>query len=86
MEASQFAKQTLSFQKTIFENSFNAIALVQDQSETMFNAYLDKLPWVTEESKKNFTTSVDLAKKARDDYKKAVEEGFARFEELVDNK
>jgi hypothetical protein len=86
METNQFAKQTLNFQKTIFDNSFNAIALAQDQTETMFNGYVDNLPWVTDESKKSLQDSVDVAKKARDDFKKAVEDGFARFEELMEQK
>jgi hypothetical protein len=30
METTQFAKQTLGFQKTILENSFNAMNTVQD--------------------------------------------------------
>jgi Cft2 family RNA processing exonuclease len=86
METTQFAKQTLSFQKTIFENSFNAMVMAQDQTETMFNNYLEKLPWVTEESKKTMDASAEIAKKARDDFKKAVEDGFARFEELLEEK
>lgn len=86
METTQFAKQTLTFQKTMFDNSFNAIVMAQDQSESMFNSYIDKLPWVTDESKKTFQDTVANAKKARDDFKKAVEEGFSRFEELLEEK
>ncbi len=86
MENSQFAKQTLGFQKTMFENSYNAIVMVQDQSESMFNSYVEKLPWVTEESKKTLQETVDIAKKARADFKKAVEDGFARFEEILEEK
>jgi hypothetical protein len=50
METTQFAKQTLGFQKTILENSFNAMILVQDQTEKMVNGYLDQLPLVTADS------------------------------------
>lgn len=86
MESNQFAKQSLSFQKTMFENSFNAIVMVQDQSESMFNSYVDKLPWVTDESKKALQETVDIAKKARNDFKKAVDDGFTRFEALMEEK
>ncbi len=86
METTEFAKQTLKFQKTVFENSFNALVMVQDQTEKMFTSYLDKLPWVTEDAKKTLESSTDMAKKARDDFKKAVEDGFARFEELLEEK
>lgn len=86
MESTKFIKQTLGFQKTVFENGFNALIVAQDQSEKMLNSYLDQLPWVTEESKKSMQASVDLAKKARDDFKKAVDEGYTKFEELLEAK
>ena len=86
METTQFAKQTLEFQKTMFDNSFNAMTMVQDQTEKMVNDSLDQLPWVTAEGKKTLQTSVDMAKKTRDDYKKAVDEGFSKLEQLLEEK
>lgn len=86
METAQFAKQTLNFQKTIFNNSFNAMILVQEQSEKMVSSYLEKLPWVTEENRNSLQSSVDMAKKARDDFRKAVEDGFTKFEEMLEEK
>lgn len=86
MEAAKFAKQTLGFQKTIFENSFNAMVMVQDQTEKMINSYLDKFPWITEENKKALQTTSDMVKKAREDYKKAVDEGYSKFEEMLEGK
>jgi hypothetical protein len=86
MDSTQFVKQTLGFQKTIFENSYNAMIVVQDQTEKMMNSYLDQLPWVTEESKSSMKASVDLAKKAREDFKTAVDDGFAKFEEMLEKK
>ena len=86
METAQFAKQTLTCQKTMFDNTFNVMITAQDQSERMFDSYLEKLPWVTEEAKKSMQSSLDMAKKARDDFKKAVEDGFSRFEELLEEK
>ena len=86
METTQFAKQALGFQKTMFDNSFNAMTMVQDQTEKMVNGYLDQLPWVTAEGKESLQTSVDMAKKARDDFKKAVDESFSKIEDLLEEK
>lgn len=86
METTQFAKQALGFQKTMLENSFKAMIMVQDQTEKMVNGYLDQLPWVTAEGKKSLQTSVEMTKKARDDFKKAVDEGFGKIEELLEEK
>jgi hypothetical protein len=86
METTQFAKQTLGFQKTILDNTFNALIMVQDQTEKMINSYLNQLPQVTEDGKKSMQASIDMAKKARDDYKKSVDDGFNKIEELLENK
>ncbi len=86
MDTVHMAKQTLSFQKTIFTNSYNAMVLAQDQTEKMLNSYIEKLPWATDEGKKSLTTSVEMSKKARDDFKKAVDEGYAKFEEMLEKK
>jgi len=86
METTQFAKQALGFQKTILENSFNAMIMIQDQTEKMVNGYLDQLPWVTAEGKKSIQNSVDMAKKARDDFKKAVDDGYKKIEDLLEEK
>ena len=86
METVKFARQSLLFQKTIFENSFNAMVLTQDQTEKMVTAYLDQLPWATEEGRKSLKGSADLARKARDDFKKAVDDGYKKFEELLEEK
>ena len=86
MDTTQFAKQTLTFQKTIFDNSFNAMVLVQDQTEKMVNNYIENLPWVTEEAKKSLETSVEMGKKARDDFKKAVDDSYEKFEAMLEKK
>ena len=53
METAKLAKQTLGFQRTIFDNSFNAMIMVQEQTEKMVNSYLEQLPWITAENKKS---------------------------------
>ena len=86
METPQFAKQMIGFQKTVFNNSFTALANVQDQTETMIKNFIGQFPWVTEESKKQMNDTYAYIKKARNDFKKAVDDGFDQFEKLADNK
>lgn len=86
MDTTQMAKQTLGFQKTIFDNSFNAMILVQDQTEKMLNSYIENLPWVTEEAKKSLETSVEMGKKARDDFRNAVNDSYDKFEDMLEKK
>lgn len=86
METTQMVKQTLNFQKNIFTNSYNAMVLAQDQTEKMLNSYFEQLPWATDEGKKSLASSVEMGKKARDGFKKAVDEGYAHFEEMLEKK
>lgn len=86
METIKLVRQSLLFQKTVFENSFNAMVLTQDLTEKMVMPYLDQLPWVTEDGKKSLADTIDLVKKAREDFKKAVNDGYKKFEELLENK
>ena len=86
MDTTQLAKQTLSFQKTIFTNSFNAMVLAQDQTEKMLSSYIGKIPGATDDGKNSLAPAVEMGKKARDDFKKAVDEGYAKFEEMLEKK
>jgi polyhydroxyalkanoate synthesis regulator phasin len=76
----------ISFQKTLFENSFNAMVMVQEQTEKMIDTFLTKLPWLPEEGKKAVNDSVAFYKKSRDDYKNAVDDGFSKLESLFTEK
>lgn len=86
MEAGKTAKQMIGFQKTLFENSFNATVMVQDQTESITNSFLDQIPGITSDGKKAIKNAIDFTKKARDDYKKAVDDGYAQIEKMFDAK
>jgi hypothetical protein len=82
MEHANVAKQMITFQKSLFENSFKAVCMVMDQTEQMMEGFLGNLAWVPEDGKKSITDAITFYKKARDSYKKAVDDGFEKMEEL----
>ncbi len=86
METANIAKQMIGFQKTVFDNSFNAIAVVQDQTETMMNNFMGQFPWATEDGKKQINETYSYTKKARDEFKKVVDQGYTQFEKMFDQK
>ena len=86
METAKIAKQMIGFQKTVFENSFNAMAIVQGQTESMITNFIGQLPMATDDGKKQMNEIYAHTKKARDDFKKAVDEGYTQFEKLLDQK
>ncbi len=86
MEPGKMATQMISFQKTVFDNNFMAMAMVLDQTEQLTNTFMNQFPWVPEEGKKAVAESIRFYKKAREDFKKAVEEGFSRMEDMLAGK
>lgn len=77
-----YARQMIDFQKTTFDNTYNTIVKIQDQTEKMTLDVLGQMPWVTEEGKKALGESVRMFKNVRDDYRKVVTDGFVKMEEL----
>jgi polyhydroxyalkanoate synthesis regulator phasin len=80
MDQTQVFKQMIDFNKNAFENSFNAMVMVQNQTEKMVNDLLDQNPWLPEQGRKAINEWVKGYKKGRDDFKKAVDENFKRVE------
>lgn len=84
METTQLTKQMIDFQKTAWNNGFDALELVQKQNEAWLSSLWSQTPLMTEDGRKQVDESFAFAKKARDDFKKAVNDGYARLEKLVD--
>jgi polyhydroxyalkanoate synthesis regulator phasin len=80
MEQMKMMKQMFDFQKATMNNNFNAIVMLQDQTERMVNMFLQQGTWIPEEGKKVLNEWIQACRKARDDFKKAVDESFAKVE------
>jgi polyhydroxyalkanoate synthesis regulator phasin len=82
MEVQKMGKQMINFQKNLFENSYHAINMVCEQTETIMNGFIKQMPMVPEKSKKVMDDVLGFYKKSRDDFKKTVDEGFNRMEDI----
>ena len=82
-EYSQMFKQMITFNKTAFDNSFNALVTLQEQTEKMVNAFLDQATWLPEEGKKVTLDWIQAYKKGCEDFKKVVDENFKRVEDFI---
>jgi gas vesicle protein len=72
-------KQMMDFYKNSFEQTFNAMAMLQDQMVTLFTQQTAALP---EQSKKPINDWVQAIKTGREQFKKAVDENFKKVEEF----
>jgi len=52
MEPNAMLKQMLDFNKTAFDNSFNAMLMIQEQNSKMVNTFLEQAAWMPDEGKK----------------------------------
>lgn len=76
----------IGFQRTIFNNTCNAIAVMQDNSENMLNGFLKQFPWFTNDSKTPLNDSISFFKESRNNYQKMIDQGFQNLAEMIDHK
>jgi hypothetical protein len=50
MDQKQIFKQMVDFNRSAFNNAFNAMVMVQDQTETLSNTMLNQATWLPEEN------------------------------------
>ena len=81
MEPLKMAKQMIDFNKATFDNTFNAMVLLQEQTERMINTFMEQTTSLPDEGKKMLTEWVQTYKKGREQFKKAVDESFGKVEE-----
>jgi len=82
MDPKQVTKQMIEFNKTAFDNSFNAMAALQEQTERMINMFIDQSPWLPEDGKKVIRDWSRAFKKGREDFKKSVDESYKKVDAL----
>ncbi|MFP4032309.1 MAG: hypothetical protein ACLFRG_14470 [Desulfococcaceae bacterium] len=80
MDQKQLFKQMLDFQKATFDNSFKAMASLQEQGEKMVDTFLQQATWLPEEGKKAVTNWINAYKEGRAKYREAVEQNFEKVE------
>jgi hypothetical protein len=80
MEPKQIAKQVIDFNKTAFDNSFEALIVLQDQTEKMVSSMIEQNSLLPAEGKKVIADFIKTCKKGRTDFKSAADEGFKKVE------
>ena len=82
MDPKQIANQMIQFNKTAFDNTFNAMTVLQEQTEKMVNMFLEQQsPWMPAEGKKAVTDWLKAYKQGREGFKAAVDDNYRKVEE-----
>ena len=82
MDTGKMAKQMIDFHKATFDNTFNAMVMLQDQTEKMVNTFLAQATWLPEEGKRVIDEWLSAYKKGREDFKQIVEDNFNKVEDF----
>jgi len=86
MEPKQIAKEMIDFNKTAFDNSFEAMTVLQDQTEKMVNSFIEQTALFPAEGKKLITDWISTYKKGRDEFKNSADESFKKVESFFTTK
>jgi polyhydroxyalkanoate synthesis regulator phasin len=84
VDSKKVVKQMVDFNKATFDNTFNALIMLQEQAERMANTMLEQANWMPEEGRKAISDWVGAYKKGRTEFKGMVDESFAKVEEFFE--
>lgn len=82
MEQGKVAKQMIDFHKATFDNTFNAMSILQEQTERMVNMFLEQSPWVPEEGRQAISEWVKAYKKGRTAFKETVDDSYKKVDDF----
>lgn len=82
MDEKQIFKQMIDFNKAAFDNAFNAMVMLQEQTEKVTTTLLDQATWLPDEGKKAVNDWIQAYRKGRDDFKKTVDENFEKVDDF----
>jgi hypothetical protein len=82
MDQNQIAKQMIQFNKTAFDNTFSAMTMVYEQNEKMAQTFLAQATWMPQEGKKAITDWLNAYRTGCENFKKLVDDNYAKVEEF----
>jgi len=82
MDQKQIMKQLFDLNRTAFNNSYNAMVLLQDQFERVAQTTLARTEWLPEDGRKTITEWADTYKTGRDNFKQYIDESYQKIEHI----
>ena len=84
MDQVSVLKQMLQFNKTAFDNSYNALEMGREQNDKMINTFLEQANWMPEESKKAIRQWLESYKKGCQDLKTTMDQGYEQVKAALE--
>ncbi len=83
MEPVKYIRQIMTYNKTVHENLFGAYTRFTEESEKAAIGIAEKLGFSFGGNNEVAHEVSNMLRKGRENYKKAVDEGFERFESYI---
>ena len=83
MDQKQILKQMIEFNQATFDNTYNAMVLLQDQFERIAQTAMSQSNWMPVEGQKAVENWVDACKAGRNNFKKYVDDSYKKFEQYI---
>jgi len=80
MDQGKIIRQMIGFYKTTFDSSFNAMMILQEQTEKMVRVLLSQAVWVPAEGKAAVEEWLAAYKNGRDEFKSTIDESYKKVE------
>lgn len=80
----ELMKNMIELHKKSFDNFFSSLLLYQNQAEKSFKNAIETMPGISDEGRKIIVQWNEIYKKGIEDFKKAVDDGYAKVESLMD--
>ena len=78
MDQKLMFKQMLEMNKVTFDNTFQTVVTIQEQTEAMTNKLIAQASWLPEDSKNAINEWLATYKKGRQDFKEMVDGAFSK--------
>lgn len=82
MQQNELMKLMIDFNKTSFENTFNGIKGMQEQTERMILGAIDKQSNIPEPVKKSIVEWIETMKNAREEFKVTMDKNYEKLREF----
>ena len=82
MEQKNIVKQMIQYNKTVFDTTFNSMAMLQDQMEKTTSMLLEQASWLPAEGKKVVEEWLKAYRKGRTDFKTTVDDSYKKVDDF----
>ncbi len=83
MEVAKIAKQTMDFYKTTFDNTYGTLMALQAQTQQLIATQMEQTTGLPAEGKQLVNEWMKSYRRGCEDFKKVVDDGFAKFESYI---